>query len=74
MKGELHMPAPVTVRTTGEPQQYIQNLDKNNVKDRLDKSDSDWKAARAKGMDIVTIATLAVFAAILIFIVIMIII
>ena len=67
------MPAPVTVRTTGEPQQYVQNLDKNSVKDRLDKSDSDWKAGRAKGMDVVTIATLAVFAVIVIFIVVMII-
>ena len=68
------MRVPVTIRTTGEPQQYVQNFDKNSVKDRLDKSDSDWKAARAKGMDIVTIATLAVFAVIIIFIVIMIII
>ena len=61
-------------KTTGDSSTQLQNADKNHVGDRLAQSDAAWKAGRAKGMDIVTIATLAVFAAIIIFIVIMIII
>ncbi|MDY0295612.1 MAG: hypothetical protein RBQ71_07380 [Acholeplasmataceae bacterium] len=61
-----------TGRTTGDSSIQLINADKNHVKDRLAQSDTTWKVGVGKGMDTVTIVTLSIFAAIIIFVVVMI--
>ena len=53
---------------------YLQNLDKNYIKDNIAKSETDLKISKEKGIDAAIIVTLSIFAAIAIFVVIMIII
>jgi hypothetical protein len=63
-----------TGKSTGDSSHHLQNYDRNHVNDRLAQSDTAWKAGRGKGMDALTIDTLAFFGAIVIFIIVMIII